>query len=175
MDVCQGITLKSTQCKRLVKNGDYCCNHIFQFNEFYQQVDGWPSMAEVNKEINAIVKKSTNDDILLKEVRYYIRCCIDNDRNTYWRKKCFLICTKVMLINRNVVLSNNRFQGLVKKLVENYWELGSNDVLDVYKLDFRRKVDTEYRLVIQHRCYIPLLLSKTILCSDCIMHIVSFI
>ena len=176
MTICIGITQSDVQCKRVVKNGDYCCNHVFQFNEFYQQVDGWPGMYEVNTEINEIIKKSTtNDDILLKEVKYYTSCFIDNDRNTYWRKKCFLICTKVMLIKRNIVLSNNSFQELVNKLVENYRELGSNDVLDVYELNFRRKVDSDYRLVIQNRCYIPLLLSRTILCTDCIMHIVNFI
>ena len=166
MTICIGITQSEVQCKRVVKNGDYCCNHVFQFNEFYQQVDGWPGMSEVNKEINEIIKKSTNDDILLKEVKYYTSCFIDNDRNTYWRKKCFLICTKVMLIKRNIVLSNNSFQELVNKLVENYRELGSNDVLDVYKLNFRRKVDESYRKEARMKNYIHFCISHSELGQD---------
>ena len=33
MVVCKGITLKGIQCKRLVKNGEYCCSHIPPLSE----------------------------------------------------------------------------------------------------------------------------------------------
>lgn len=177
MVVCKGITDNGTQCKRSVRNGEYCCNHVIQFDEFYQQVDGWPHMAEVNKEINDIVKRSVNDDRLIDGLTCYTTYFCFNNLNTHKRRRCLLICTKVMLMDcfRNFVLSNAACQGLVKKLVEKYNELEKNDTLDIYITNFRRKVDSEYRLAAQHRSYIPLLLSKTILCPDCISIIVSLI
>ena len=50
MIVCKGITLKGKQCKRIVKNGEYCCSHISQCKLENEKVEEQSSLEDAYAE-----------------------------------------------------------------------------------------------------------------------------
>jgi len=176
MTICIGITQRDVQCKHIVKNGSYCFQHLSQFNEFYQGGhDQWPTMAQIHKRMKVSSRNVKNYDkeLLCSDISYYLKA-YGHRHDIYLKRMCLLMTMESMLICRSLVLGCGDWQKLVNAMVEKCNEEKSG-MLVKYSENFRCKVDRDYRLAAQQRCYLPLLFSKTILCSDCIMHIVSFI
>jgi len=176
MTICIGITQRDVQCKHIVKNGSYCFQHLSQFNEFYQGGhDQWPTMAQIREymKVSSRNVKNYDKELLCSDISYYLKT-YGLREDIYLKRLCLLVSMESMLICRTLVLACGDWQKLVNAMVEKCNEEKSG-MLVKYSENFRCKVDRDYRIAAQQRCYLPLLFSKTILCADCVRHIVSFI
>ena len=152
MVVCKGITVKGIQCKRVVKNGGYCCSHVSQhvrnlhLNEIYKDSEGWPSMAHIQ---NLLKVTNTNvhdydHQIMSKDIKFYLDF-YGKRSDVFNRRLCLLLSMETILICRNIVLPHDDYQKLVTLMVTKCKE-DKSDVLVNYTEYFRRKVDRDYRM-----------------------------
>ena len=165
MVVCKGITLKGIQCKRVVKNGEYCCSHVSQhvpdlhLNELYKESEGWPSMALIQ---NLLKVTNTNvqdydDQIMSNDILYYLQF-YGKRSDIFNRRLCLLLSTETILKCHNIILLRDDFQRLVTLMVIKCKE-DKSDVLVNYTEYFRRKVDRDYRMKEGRAKYIHYIIS----------------
>jgi len=161
MVVCKGITVKGVQCKRNVRNGEYCCSHVSQIrevNEFYKGGEGWPTMEEVHRHSNLTAKNIHNYDerLFAKDIKFYLDF-YGKRVDLFSRRLCLLLSTETVLMCRTLILSRDDCQKLVKTMVSKCKE-DKSDILVDYTENFRRKVDRDYRLNAQKK-YIHYIIS----------------
>jgi hypothetical protein len=140
MTTCKGFTVCGKKCKKTVRYGDLCFNHVHtevpdrkQFN-FYQPDVGWPDMCAVQSHV-----KKFNNGKLMNDYICYSQ--LDN-------RSCMIISE---LFFRNFFLDFNtpHWQKIITDIQE---YLKNYPFMSKYREVFRKKFDTAYRLETQKKC-----------------------
>ena len=183
MSLCPGHTAKGVQCKRIVKNGGYCCNHVSQLHEFYENAHGWPRMSSVTIELNHRIVWMPEFNALISYLMCHYAYSVGNCFRTniyglpiyspvYDKPFCFLLCCETLLRYRKEVINNHKGAVLLRDCIRKF----GNDLQAPKKyLDhFLAKTDpVTHSNAIKKVVFI--LLGRTVLCNDCIKHIISFL
>ena len=180
MSLCLGQTKKGAPCKRVVKNGGYCCNHVSQFHGFYENVRGWPRMAFVHTELSHRItwmpERKQLVEYLLSHHRHSFKLvdgltsrCI---RPVYEKTDIFLLFCETLLRYREELLNGCVYLRELRSVIV---ILGPEIQAPKRYLDYVvAKTDPEtYRK--SKQLIATIILRHTVLCADCISHIVSFL
>ena len=154
MDQCLAITNARVRCKRNTKNG-YCQCHYYSY-AVYKNAPEWPTMIQVRKSI----KKVENLDELsnlFRKLKWF---------GTVLEKRKTLIVISESLIKYRILyfddLTYPTWGNLIKIVISKF---DGFDHLDDYVLNFRKKIDKEYRLIAQKK-YINYIISISELGQD---------
>ena len=169
MVVCKGITVKGVQCKRNVRNGEYCCSHVSQIrevNEFYKGGEGWPTMELVHSVMRLTGKniKKYDKQLLFNDIQYYLNF-YGKHYDIYNRRLCLLLSTESMLMCRSVVLQSNECQTVLKTMISKCNEDKTGMIVE-YTENFRRKLDESFRIKEGRSKYIHYIISISELGRD---------
>jgi hypothetical protein len=180
MTLCIGQTQKGAPCKRVVKNGGYCCNHVSQKHEFYENVYGWPRMSsvliELNHRISWMPERKQLTEYLLSHCRRSRGILADitgrTIRPVYDKPFIFLLFCEALLRYREELLNGCVYMRELRSVIV---ILGPEIQAPKRYLDYVvAKTDPEtYRK--SKQLIATIILRHTVLCAECISHIVSFI
>ena len=154
MEQCLAITNKSTRCKLITKN-EYCYCHYYSY-AIYKNDDEWPTMAQVRKSI----KKVDN----LYELLQFITTLKFFGTNLEIRKT-IVIVAESLIKYRILYFDENVYLGWKKAITLVVSKLEPFDHLETYLLNFRKKVDKDFRLNAQKK-YIHFCISHSELGKD---------
>jgi len=180
MALCLGTTQKGAPCKRVVKNGGYCCNHVSQIHEFYENVYGWPRMAsvliELNHRISWMPERKQLVSYLVSHCRRSLGLVADltgrTIRPVYDKPFIFLLFCEALLRYRREFFKGCLYMRELRSVII---VLGPEIQAPKRYLDYVvAKTDPEtYRK--SQQLIAKFILGYTVLCSDCIKHVVSFL
>jgi len=154
MEQCLAITNKSTRCKHITNNG-YCYCHYYSY-AIYKNDDEWPTMAQVRKSIKKV------DD--LYEFQKTITTMKFSGTNLE-KRKTIIILAESLIKYRNLYFDEKFCLGWKKVINIVISKLEPFDHLETYLLNFRKKVDKDFRLTAQKK-YIHFCISHSELGKD---------